>query len=151
MTSGLLLGVRPFVGDSGRGILRAVLYAVISPSSVSSPGPIHAGLALLNPMRLGDADCWCLNHPLPALRHAGGEYDRRELDSLYSELLLLRKPECCDGRSGMVGENSRASKSSMLAPRLAFESGSNVCGDILTEICIRSLGRSCLMRRSPVA
>jgi hypothetical protein len=84
--SGLLLGVRPFTGDSGNGILRAVLYAVKSPSSPSSSAPIHAGLVLLNSMRLGDPDCWCLNHPLPALRQAGGEYDRRELDSLYSEL-----------------------------------------------------------------
>jgi len=30
--------------------------------------------------------------------------------------------ECCEGRSGTVGENSCASKSSMLTARLAWES-----------------------------
>lgn len=63
-----------------------------------------------------------MNQPLPACLHGGGLYDLRELCSLYSDALLLRKPECCDGMSGIVGENSRASKSSMLALMLGCRS-----------------------------
>ena len=119
--SGLWLGLLPFDGDLGNGILVADLYAVTSPSP-SSSALWYCGLVsrLANPLLFGDSD-WCLNHPLPAFLHAGGLYDRRDL-SLYSDPLLLRKPECCDGRSGTVGENSRASKSSMEALMLECES-----------------------------
>jgi hypothetical protein len=57
------------------------------------------------------------------LRHAGGEAERLlELgEDMYDET-PLRYIECCEGRSGTVGENSCASKSSMLTARLACES-----------------------------
>ena len=120
--SGLLLGLRPFVGEAGSGTLIALLYAVTSPSSSSALWYWGLISRLAKPLRAGDKEGWCLNHPLPAVRQRGGLCDRRELVSLYSEPRWERKPEWVLGRSGMVGENSRASKSSMLAWMLGWES-----------------------------
>lgn len=70
-----------------------------------------------------------MNQPLPAFLHGGGLNDRREL-SLYSDASGLRKPECCEGKSGIVGENSRASKSCIEALMLGCESR-YACRDVM--------------------
>lgn len=137
--SGLLLGLLPFVGDAGSGTLIALLYAVTSPSS-SSSALWYCGLIsrLAKPLLAGESDGWCLNHPLPAVRHRGGLCDRLELlASLYSEPMWLRKPECWDGMSGMVGENSRASKSSMEAAMLEWEA--RYCWRAVMTVCVATI------------
>ena len=104
----------------------------LDPSIYRRPEKFAQGWKVATAVQRDDAYRSFLNHPLPALRQAGGEYDRDDSSSLYSEFWLLRKPECCEGSSGMVGEKSRASKSSMDALSIGWESAVGICAAIVT-------------------